>query len=78
MIRNTAQNNQTNPHLRRRLEKAEGGGNAGGDADDAESVAEAGGGLRRQAAQSADTAERGRQVRHLVNLYKKKNTYDDR
>ncbi len=56
------------PHLRRRLEEAEGGGNAGGDAYYAESVAEAGGGLRGQAAQRSDTAQRGRQVRHLVNL----------
>ena len=48
------------PHLRRRLEEAEGGGNAGGDADDAESVAETGRGLRGQAAQRTDTAQRGR------------------
>jgi hypothetical protein len=61
-----------NRYLRRRLEKAEGGGNAGGDADDAERVAEAGRGLRRQAAQRTDTAQRGRQVRHLVNLHKRK------
>jgi hypothetical protein len=60
------------PHLRRRLEKAEGGGNAGGDANDAESVAEAGRWLRRKAAQRADTAQRGRQVRHLVNLQQEK------
>ncbi len=64
---------KTLPHLRRGLEEAKGGGNAGRDANDAESVAEAGGGLRGQAAQRSDTAQRGRQVSHLVNLQQEKN-----
>lgn len=51
-----------------RLEKAECGGNAAGHADHAEGVTEAGRGLGRQAAQRPDAAERGGQVRHLVDL----------